>query len=90
MKNTEKFKFVIVGILISTIFFLLLSSTANNVENSEIGRYQAISSASEHFNYCIILDTKTGDFIETGGSTKMFDARKINKGNFKELHESKE
>jgi len=85
MKNNEKIKFVIVGCLISTIIFFLLSSTTNRAEDNEIGRYQAFSSATENFNYCIILDTKTGDFIEAGGSTKMFDTKRISKGNFKQI-----
>jgi len=88
MRKIEKIKFVIYGFFASLIFFVLISSTINKNNEGEVGRYQVvIRSSDSHYVYTVILDTKTGDFIEGVGGGKALTEKKIYKGNFKQRFE---
>ncbi|NJO89963.1 MAG: hypothetical protein HC831_14210 [Chloroflexia bacterium] len=64
-----------------------MSATIRTNDENEIGRYQVVTSSGDHYSaYAIILDTKTGDFIEGEGNSLTFKKKKdIHKGNFKEI-----
>ncbi len=87
MKKQEKIRFFIYGFLTSLIFPILISATIRSNDVNEIGRYQVVTSSGDHYSaYTVILDTKTGDFIEGEGTSLTFKRKKdIHKGNFNEI-----
>jgi len=78
MKKNERIKFLLIGFFMAIVITFLLGAKNFNTD-SEVGRYQVSGGGGDANIYVIMIDTKTGDFIE---GFRGFTGKIIYKGNF--------